>query len=100
VISYACTVPRRTHLPALIVLAGIGLLVAGVWFWNDYSYWSCVKHQVAPVLNETCVSRPRHPHRLLGAGLVLGGSTWLISSLVAARRRIGSRRAGSVPANQ
>ncbi len=43
------------YVPALIVLAGIGMLFAGVWFWNDYSYWSCVKHQVAPVLNETCL---------------------------------------------
>ena len=85
--------PGRTYLPALMVLAGIGVLFAGLWFWNDYSYWSCVTHQVPAVLNESCVSRPRHPHRLLGAGLVLGGSAWLIASLVAARR-IGSRSRG------
>jgi len=66
-------------------LVGIGVLFAGVWFWNDYSYWSCVKHLSGSGLSETCVSRPSHPHRMLGAGLALGGFTWLVGSIIAAR---------------
>jgi hypothetical protein len=94
---YACRVPGRAHVQALMVLVGIGVLVAGVWFWNDYSYWSCIKHSGAGGFGETCVSRPRHPHRLLGVGLVLGGLTWLIGSLVAARLWSSSRERKQAP---
>jgi hypothetical protein len=73
-----------------MVLAGFGLLIAGVWYWNDYSYWSCVKHYSGSAQSETCASRPRHPHRLLGAGLAVGGATWLVGSLVARRQWVGS----------
>ena len=41
--SHACTVLGRSYVPALMLFAGIGVLFAGVWFWNDYNYWSCVK---------------------------------------------------------
>ncbi len=38
--SYACTALRRLYVPALMVLAGIGVLFAGVWFWNGQTSYS------------------------------------------------------------
>jgi hypothetical protein len=81
----------------VLILGGIGVLVAGVWSWNDYSYWACHRrYTFGGAMQETCMSRPQHPHRLLGATLIVGSSGWLIAWLFASRRwgRGGTLRSG------
>jgi hypothetical protein len=59
----------------------------GVWFWNDFTYWSCTRSTVPGGFSERCVSRPAHPHRWLGAALLVGGSLVFFGILGEARIR-------------